>query len=77
VFEKSVREPPFAAGLNKNSSCYGLYLQPIWDFKDESSPPLPLLKKFAEAYFALPVAMLPQSNPAQKRFSPRTNETGK
>jgi archaemetzincin len=50
-----------------------IYIQPIWEFDDGKSPSLELLRQYTEAFFTIPVKLLPSVSPQKENFSPRIN----
>jgi archaemetzincin len=50
-----------------------LYLLPLGDFPEETSPPLGELRAYAAAFFQMEVKLLPAYHPHDLEFSPRHN----
>jgi archaemetzincin len=53
-----------------------IYLQPIGEFPEETSPPLEEIRAYAAAYFQMKVQLLPAYHPHELEFSPRKNSHG-
>src|SRR5438094_813525 len=50
-----------------------IYIQPLDNFETEGGPSLQRLSQFAEAFFTIPVRILPSSNVSQRRITTRKN----
>jgi archaemetzincin len=51
-----------------------IYILPLGDFPEDSSPPLEELRIYTEAYFQLDAKILPVFQPEPEQFWPRTNK---
>jgi archaemetzincin len=54
-----------------------LYVQPIGEFEDASSPELESISRYAAAFFQLEVKILPPYQPGIMEFTPRVNPSTK
>jgi archaemetzincin len=53
-----------------------IYLMPIGDFLEETSPPMEVMRDYAAAFFQMEVKLLPPYHPHDLEFSPRNNRRG-
>ena len=53
-----------------------IYLLPIGEFDEESSPPLEEIRAYAAAFFQMEVKLLPAYHPHDLEFEPRKNVRG-
>jgi len=66
-FDKTAPPPP-------DKTKRVIYLQPLEHFIPEQSPPLELLKSYVQAYYTLPVQVLPMLIQEEETFTTRFNE---
>lgn len=65
------------SGANKpDATRRTIYLLPIGEFDEESSPPLDAVRAYAIAFFQMDVKLLPPHVPHDLEFEPRTNKSG-
>ena len=65
------------SGANKPDATRPIiYLLPIGEFDEESSPPLEEIRAYAAAFFQMEVKLLPAYLPHDLEFEPRTNKNG-
>ena len=65
------------SGANQpDAARHVIYLLPIGDFDEESSPPLEEVRRYAAAFFQMEVTLLPAYQPHELEFEPRKNRNG-
>ncbi|HEY3241726.1 MAG TPA: archaemetzincin, partial [Phycisphaerae bacterium] len=69
TFEEFVRARPNRPDERRGK----VYLLPLGEFRADQSPPLDMLQRFAAAYFAVPVEVLPAIQLAESRITIRKN----
>lgn len=69
TFDEFVNSAP----LRPDASKRAIYLQPVEHFVPEQSPPLDVLRDYVQAYFTLPVQVLPMLMQEEETFTTRFN----